>query len=286
MPTANNPHREALPAPPNVPPGTSRTAKAVFLARTLADLQVASVILHLKPWLRTLSGRILEIGCGAQPYRHWVPSNCSYQGLDSETAKTHFGYLAPDTLYYDGDTFPFPDGIFDALFHTEVIEHVYAVHTFLRECRRVLKPGSQMFFSVPFQARYHYIPHDFWRFTPAALEKLLLEAGFAEISIAPRGTDITVAAYKSLSIVYRWLQGDLLGKLLGLIASPAAVLFLIVGHFSLRLAVGSTDDCLGYSVTARKGRLPTAGPGHRRAGTSAPITRAKNASETGASATR
>jgi SAM-dependent methyltransferase len=250
MQMTNKTSGEKSPPPPNNPPGATAGGKLLFLLRILGDLQVASVLRELPPWLAIRTGSVLEIGCGAQPYRHLLPPSCSYTGLDWEKAEEHFAYRVPDTVYYDGGDFPFPDGFFDSVFHTEVLEHVYETSPFLEECKRVLKPGGEMFFSVPFQARYHYIPYDFRRYTPAALERMLLEAGFDAIVITPRGNDITVATYKNLAVIYRWLQSGLFGTLLGTCFLPCALLFLLVGHLSLMLKVGSSDDCLGYAVKA------------------------------------
>ncbi|MFZ4856590.1 MAG: class I SAM-dependent methyltransferase [Desulfuromonadaceae bacterium] len=212
---------------------------------------MSSVYRDLRPWLQERSGTLLEVGCGAQPYRFLVPDGCLYTGLDADEAESHFDYRLPDTVYYSGEQFPFADGSFDNLFHTEVLEHIYHAGRFLGECRRVLKPSGSMFFTVPFQARYHYIPHDFFRYTPAALERMLDEAGFKEIEIKPRGSDITVAANKCISVFYRWLRSTPAGVVAAVPVSPVALLILIVGWLSLRLTVGSYDDCLGYTVTAK-----------------------------------
>lgn len=244
--------KERFSSPPNLPPGKTWAGRGLFALRGMADLQVASVRRQLKPWLSMQAGSVLEIGCGAQPYRHFLGPSCTYQGLDWDGAQTHFGYHAPDTVYYADGDFPFEDESFDSVFHTEVLEHVFAKEHFLRECRRVLKPSGEMFFTVPFQARYHYIPHDFWRFTAAGLERILSDAEFAWVQVRPRGNDITVAAYKTLSVAYRWLRGGVVGKALGVLAAPVALIALAVGQISLRLGVGSTDDCLGYAVSARR----------------------------------
>lgn len=248
MPHEDN--REVFPPVANKPPGNTIAGKLRFLIRSLLDMQMASVYRHLRPWLKERSGALLEVGCGAQPYRHLVPAACRYTGLDWEQAKTHFDYHLPDTVYYGGEQFPFADGSFDNLFHTEVLEHIYNTGKFLSECRRVLMPSGTMFFTVPFQARYHYIPHDFFRYTPAALERMLTEAGFSRIRIRPRGSDITVAAYKCISVFYRWLRSGPVGMIAGLLLSPVALSSLLIGALSLRCTMGSHDDCLGYTVTA------------------------------------
>ena len=243
---------EGLPPVANKPPGKTYTGKLLFLVRTLLDMQMGSVYRHLRPWLEKRSGELLEAGCGAQPYRYLVPVGCRYTGLDSEEAEANFDYRLPDTIYYGGERFPFEDRSFDSLFHTEVLEHIYLADQFLVECCRVLKPAGTMFFTVPFQARYHYIPHDFFRYTPAALERMLIEAGFSQIEIRPRGSDITVAANKCISVFYRWLRSGLTGAVAGILLLPIALTVLVIGWLSLRLTIGSYDDCLGYTVIAKK----------------------------------
>ena len=244
-------HTEEFKPVANNPPGATMVGKVRFFVRSLLDMQMVSVYRSLRPWLQERSGALLEVGCGAQPYRYLVPDTCHYTGLDWEQAEEHFNYRLPDTVYYDGGDFPFEEGTFDHLFHTEVLEHVYQAGQFLVECHRVLRPSGTMLFTVPFQARYHYIPHDFFRYTPAALKRMLEEAGFRQIEIRPRGNDITVAAYKCMSVFYRWCQSGLAGKAIGLLMSPVALPILIIGWLSLRSSVGSKDDCLGYTVTAQ-----------------------------------
>jgi len=243
---------ENFPPRPNLPPGKTISSRLLYRLRPLLDLQVASVVRALTPWLAALKGNVLEVGCGSQPYRHLIPSRCAYLGLDWYLAQTAFGYLAEEVIYFDGRTFPLKEGSFDNLFHTEVLEHINAPFRFLKECHRVLKPGGRLFFSVPFQMRYHHIPYDYWRFTPAGLDLLLARAGFSDWDIEPRGNDIVVAAYKVVSLGFRWLYGNDRSLLLGLAFAPVAGLALAAAHLFSRLEVGSTDDCLGYNVRAYK----------------------------------
>ncbi len=245
--------REAHPSPPNLPPGNSFSGKIRFFCRGILDLQVSSVRRLIKPWLSNCSGQFLEVGCGAQPYRYLLPSECCYTGLDWEGAESYFAYNSAETVYYAGEKFPFENLFFDAVFHTEVIEHVENYQQFLLECHRVLKDKGQMCFSVPFSARYHYQPYDYWRFTPAGKRKILADADFHVIHIYPRGNDITVASYKIISIIYRWLRGEFPAKLLAVFLTPIFIAALTIGHFSLRLPwMGSLDDTLGYVVLAEK----------------------------------
>ncbi len=242
---------EARKPPPNTGPPTSFVGKLKQSVRHFLDLQVATVAADVKPWLETRTDSILEVGCGDQPYRHFLPRDCRYTGLEWEHARAQFAMQAPrDVIYYQGGAFPFDSASYDNIFHTEVLEHVADYRTFLAECRRVCKPGGAILFSVPFQARFHFIPHDYWRFTPSGLENIMTEAGFNDIGIKPRGTDITIACYKIVSVFYRWAYGGLLGKLAFVLFSPSIVLLLLIAHASVRFGLGSTDDCLGYTVTA------------------------------------
>lgn len=195
--------KEQFQPPPNLPPGDTLLSRFLFGARIWLDLSVCSVLSGLVPWLEKRSGTLLEVGCGAQPYRKFVPSICKYQGLDWQGSEQVFKYKINDVIYYDGINFPFPAESFDSIMHTEVLEHTQDPELFLYECARVLRTEGNMFFSVPFQARYHYIPFDYWRFTPAGLDLLLRRCGFSRWTISPRGSDISVAALKGISLGYR-----------------------------------------------------------------------------------
>jgi SAM-dependent methyltransferase len=48
-----------------------------------------------------------------------------------------------------GNRLPFPDGHFDVVLSLEGIEHIDGQETFLRELRRVLKPGGRLILSTP-----------------------------------------------------------------------------------------------------------------------------------------
>lgn len=173
-------------------------------------------------------------------------------------AKENFDYIkSEDIVLYDGKEFPFKNNSFDFLYHTEVLEHIIDPTLFLNECNRVLKDNGSMFFSVPFQARYHYIPFDYYRYTPSGLRYILENSGFYDIEIIERGTDITVAAYKVIGVFYRMLLDTgikgIFNKTLTIILYPIFCLSMLVAHISLILDIGSKDDCLGYSVIAKKG---------------------------------
>jgi SAM-dependent methyltransferase len=50
---------------------------------------------------------------------------------------------------YDMQTLNFEEGTFDAVIHSDTLEHVPDPLAGLRECRRILAPGGALFFTVP-----------------------------------------------------------------------------------------------------------------------------------------
>jgi SAM-dependent methyltransferase len=244
--------------PANFKPPTTRQAVAAAAVRRFFDLQAGSAWNDLRDELATVEGTIVDVGCGAQPFRGLVPQSAHYIGIDTADAESQFGYSVPDTIYFDGDRWPIEDSAADVVLSTETMEHVFDSRAFLLEARRILRPGGRLIVTVPFAARYHYIPNDYWRFTPASLDRLLRESGFADVEVYARGNAVTVAAYKSMALFLPLLMPQGEGRplernarrLLGLAFSPAFTALAAIGNASLRGRGG--DDCLGYTVRARR----------------------------------
>ncbi|NVJ64069.1 MAG: class I SAM-dependent methyltransferase [Flavobacteriaceae bacterium] len=137
----------------------------------------------------SFSGNFLDVGCGKMPYRSYLLSNSNvqrYVGLDLGTALEYDSNIKPDYTW-DGQLMPFEDNSFDCAMATEVLEHCPYPIEVLKEVRRVLRQGGVFFFTVPFLWNLHETPHDEYRYTPFALERMLLEAGFEEIDIRATG---------------------------------------------------------------------------------------------------
>ena len=219
----------------------------------MLDLQVRSVHQHMRQFLPTLSGKVLDVGCGQSPYRHLLGPDAQYQGIDFE-GSSHFEYEAEnDVTYFDGRRIPFEDGSIDHVLCTEVLEHCPDPALLVEEMHRVLRPGGTGVVTVPWSARYHYIPHDYFRYTPSMLAILFKD--FAKAEVEARGTDVTSIASKMIVLAFRPLLGGKRGPVAllgtGLMAMPALAAA-AVGQVSLALALGSPDDPLGYTVWIRK----------------------------------
>lgn len=227
----------------------------ISIIRLFADLQVCSTYRKLKKMLPKTGngGACLDVGCGDSPYKFML-KGYDYKGIDWEGSDDSFGYKKDNVEYYDGETFPIEENSIDLLIHTEVAEHIPDILLFFNECARVLKKDGIMVFSIPFSARYHYIPNDFRRLTPAGIEQILKQAGFSAIEIEPRSTDITVACYKVVTVGYRWLLSRKIYKVMGFILLlPVFAISLLLGQLALWLDIGDHNDCLGYVVRTKKG---------------------------------
>jgi len=244
--------------PPLFTAPSGALSKVTAALRRFFDIQAGSIWNDIAAVLPTVRGTIVDVGCGAQPYRPLVNPEATYRGVDTAAAKAHFGYEMPDTQYFSGDVWPVPDSSADFVLCTETLEHVLDTRGFLAQAWRCLTPGGSLLLTVPFAARWHFIPYDYWRFTPSSMEYLLTERGFTEIGVYARGNAGTVACYKVMALILRLLMPQntsvVLGwlvRLLGICFLPLFVFLAIIANLTLRGRGG--DDCLGYTVLAKKG---------------------------------
>lgn len=76
-------------------------------------------------------------------------------------------------LVADVEALPLPDGSAGTVIAVSTFEHVRHFWKGFAEVRRVLRPGGALLVACPFFFRIHNYPHDYWRFTPKAMEALL-----------------------------------------------------------------------------------------------------------------
>jgi SAM-dependent methyltransferase len=138
---------------------------------------------------RDIDGRVLDFGCGAQPYRADFSHVGDYIGVDIAVSGHPHGRSKVD-VFYNGRTLPFPDHSFDSVISFEVFEHVFNLDEMLDEIRRVLKPGHRLLFSIPFAWDEHEQPYDYARYTSFGIAALLERHGFGQIEIEKTSTDV------------------------------------------------------------------------------------------------
>lgn len=227
----------------------------VYHLRRGADLQFNSVYRDMARVLPGVRGKVLDVGCGNSPFAHLLGEGAEYTGLDIESA-AEFGYRNPKVIYYDGKTIPFPDGVFDFVICSEVLEHVEETASFVAEVRRVLKTGGRAIFTIPWSARFHHIPHDYYRFTPSALERIF--GDFAARRVSARGTEVSAIAAKFVALNARLILEGLrparwlTGLLPGLLLLPVTTAAVFMGQLGIYLGLGSDADPLGYTIELTK----------------------------------
>jgi SAM-dependent methyltransferase len=240
--------------PPFVPPA-GPAARAAARVRRALDLQAASIWSDLRDLLGDVRGTVLDVGAGAQPYRGLLPPGVEYLAIDTEDAQRHFDYAVPGTRYFSGSHWPVESSTVDLVLATETLEHVPTPDAFLAEAARVLRPGGRIVLTVPFAARWHYVPHDYWRFTPSSLLLLLEAAGFRGVVVHGRGNALTVACAKAMALMLPALlpQGrpSPAARLAGLATAPLVGVLAAVGQASLRLG-GAGEDTLGWTAVAER----------------------------------
>ena len=236
----------------NTPPD-SLSGKIKFYGRTILDLQILTIYRHIKKELPTYNGNVLDVGCGQSPYRFLLKPEVTYYGIDIVDADK-FDYRNPDITPFNGEDIPFENEKFDAFICTEVLEHVEKYQKLTDEIHRVLKKEGKGIVTIPWSARYHYIPWDYFRYTPSSLKKIFSK--FTTVEIKPRGTDIAVIGSKIIVLFFRnllpkeWWRWLLVP--LWIAISPILLIAVIISHIALTLKLGSAEDPLGYTILVTK----------------------------------
>lgn len=81
---------------------------------------------------------------------------------------------------------------YDLVVLDEVLEHVTDPWRAVGEVERILRPGGWLLTSSPFLIAIHRCPEDYWRFSPAALRKLL--SSFARVEFGSWGNRTIASA--------------------------------------------------------------------------------------------
>jgi SAM-dependent methyltransferase len=155
--------------------------------------------------------RVLDVGCGVKPYYPFFRDAASeYVGVDvveNPAADVHGSVEA----------LPVPDGSFDVVLCTQVLEHTLDPQQAVRELRRVTAKGGLVLASTHGVEVYHPSPEDNWRWTHTGLERLFrTSAEWADVTVTPVGG--TTACLGKLTATYvdllsRRLHVGFLGKL-------------------------------------------------------------------------
>ena len=87
----------------------------------------------------------INFGCYTQMFKGWI--NIDVLPLERYAAEHGFNFIRLDVR----NPLPFPDDYADIVYHSHLIEHltIEQAINFLKECRRIMKPGAVMRVSTP-----------------------------------------------------------------------------------------------------------------------------------------
>ena len=212
--------------------------------------------------------RVLDVGAGSCPYRNAF-SHCRYETQD-------FTQLTPEQLRYggygridyvcDASAIPVPDGSFDAVLCTEMLEHVPDPVAVVRELGRVLRPGGRLMLTAPLGSGIHQEPYHFvGGFTPFWYQRFLTEAGFQDITVEANGGSLLFFGQESIRFMRSTRPFKDLPASTSLWWAPLwlallpilGVLIPAVTHL-LDRHDGAQRQTVGYHVTAVKGGAASA----------------------------
>jgi ubiquinone/menaquinone biosynthesis C-methylase UbiE len=129
----------------------------------LSDRRADEQIEALSQWTSLRAKKILEIGsgCGAFVVRARAAYGLDVYGVEPSLGEfsanlsvcremlNHFELPADCVLDAQGEALPFPDGSFDIIHSSNVLEHVADPEKTLAEAMRVLRPGGLLHIVVP-----------------------------------------------------------------------------------------------------------------------------------------
>ena len=187
--------------------------------------------------------RVLDAGAGETAHKHYF-SGQRYYGLDLAVGDKAWDYSKLDVLG-DLETLPFPNATFEAAINIVTLEHVLHPDRVICELSRVLAPGGRFLLVAPLQWEEHQQPHDYLRFTRFALDRMLREARFSDISIQPVGGIFRLISRRLLNAL-QFFPGPLMFVAAIFFAPPALVLPLLDPLDKDR------SFTLGYICSARK----------------------------------
>ena len=140
-------------------------------------------LIHFAQWrqiriiAKSVSGSILDFGCGSKPYESLFGKADKYLGIDTDSSGHNHSKSKVD-VYYDGHLLPFVDAEFDHVVMFDVLEHLDNPDISLDEIFRILKPGGLLIGTVPFNYPLHEKPNDYLRYTEFGVESFFSGKGF------------------------------------------------------------------------------------------------------------
>lgn len=142
---------------------------------------------------RWAHGRLLDVGCGAQPLRRELAAHAR-RVVGMERDRERYAATAPQ-VWGSALALPFAADSFDTVYASQVLEHVPEPGLMVSELSRVLRPGGHLILTAPLMWGIHEQPEDYFRFTRYGLQHLAGRAGLETLEVrAMAGFWVTTGA--------------------------------------------------------------------------------------------
>lgn len=145
--------------------------------------QTEKVIRYL---LKYVNGKTLDFGAGSAKYKQIIKEKTKeYLAFDM--------FPGPD-IDVVGDVLKtsFPEGSFDTIISTQVLEHVEKPWMMVKEIKRILKKDGICILTAPFINPSHNDPGDYFRYTTSGVKSLFRNENFEIIECDSYGQLFTV----------------------------------------------------------------------------------------------
>lgn len=154
-----------------------QVAAGKTLMRSLMNIALSDYTLE--------KGIVVDLGGGKNPsYFNFLQgvAHTTLRNIDTQHAEG-----SAKDIDFEKDALPYANESVDQILMLNVLEHIYHHAFFVGEAFRILKPGKTVIGFVPFLINYHADPHDYFRYTDEALQKIFTDTGFNSVEIHPLG---------------------------------------------------------------------------------------------------
>tara|TARA_B100000963_G_scaffold192839_1_gene167904 strand:+ start:5976 stop:6599 length:624 start_codon:yes stop_codon:yes gene_type:complete len=138
----------------------------------------------IKIRLKSVTGKVLVIGAGYDPYRDFLPNATSITITDIDDNLAAIDEIA------DAHNLTYSNDYYDAIIAIEVFEHLHTPAKAMAECYRVLSKNGIFICSIPFMFHIHGDPSDYQRITKEGIKRLA--KSFDDICIEELGGRLAV----------------------------------------------------------------------------------------------
>lgn len=140
-----------------------------------------------------LKGNVIDLGSGGGKGSYYASFRFKEPYFLCQVDNFRKG---PDTVALDLEhPLSLKSNFYDYVLCFNLLELIYNYEQLISESFRILAPGGNYLTFVPFLRQVHFDPHDYFRFTGEALEKIYEGAGFQIQKLTAVGTGPFLAAY-------------------------------------------------------------------------------------------